>query len=106
MRRNRILSGLAALTLAAWQAGGPALAQVPSAANLENQELDKASTKPLKPGANSFAESQARALLEADGYANVSPLVNDKEGIWHGKAFKNSREVDVSVDYQGHIAAR
>ena len=86
---------------------GPVHAQqTPSAANLENQELDKASTKPPKPGANSFAEGQARARLEAEGYTNVSALVNDKEGIWRGTATKNDRVMDVSVDFQGHVAAK
>ena len=32
------------------------------------------------PGANSFAESQARKLIESKGYENVSPLVNDSQG--------------------------
>lgn len=82
---------------------GLASAQVPSAAQLQNPELEK---NQLKPGANSFAESQARDLLEKQGYSNVSPLMNDKDGIWHGKATKDQKTVDVSVDYRGQIAAK
>lgn len=86
---------------------GPVHAQQrPSAANMENQELDKDSRKPPKPGANSFAEGQARALLEAEGYTNVSALMNGKDGIWRGTATKNDRVLDVSVDFQGRVAAK
>src|ERR1700712_590787 len=53
---------------------------------------------PPAPGANSFAESQAKALIESKGYANVSPLLNDRQGIWHGTATKGQAKVEVSVD--------
>lgn len=108
MRRPTQTSGYPALLVAAVLLGfaGTAQAQQPSAANLENQELDKGSAKPLKPGANSFAEGQARALLEAEGFTNVSALVNDKEGIWRGTATKNDHVMDVSVDFQGRVAAK
>jgi ABC-type phosphate transport system substrate-binding protein len=58
------------------------------------------------PGANSFAESQARKLIESKGYENVSALVNDSQGIWHGTATKGEAKVEVSVDYKGHVNAR
>jgi ABC-type phosphate transport system substrate-binding protein len=63
------------------------------------------STAPI-PGANSFAESQAKKLIESKGYANVSPLVNDSQGIWHGTATKGEAKVEVSVDYKGHVNVR
>ena len=101
MARGQIIAAaIGAAVLLAW----PAVAQVPSAAQLQNPELEKDSK--LKPGANSFAEGQARDLLEKDGYSNVSALMNDKDGIWHGKAVKNQKTFDVSVDYQGQIAAK
>jgi putative membrane protein len=58
------------------------------------------------PGANSFAESQARAAIVAKGFGDVSPLVNDSQGIWRGTARKDNRTFDVSVDYKGHVDAR
>jgi hypothetical protein len=64
-----------------------------------------ASAAPI-PGANSFAESQAKKLIESKGYENVSPLVNDSQGIWHGTATKGQVKVEVSVDYKGHVNAR
>ncbi len=63
-------------------------------------------TPPPVAGANSFAESQAKKLIESKGYENVSPLVNDSQGIWHGTATKGDAKVDVSVDYKGHVNAR
>jgi putative membrane protein len=98
MRHQIIAVAIGAAALLA----GPVAAQVPSAAQLQNPELEKN----LKPGANSFMESQARELLEQQGYSNVSSMMNDKNGIWHGKAIKNDKTFDVSVDYQGKIAAK
>lgn len=100
MQRRLTMAVLVALAAGL---AGPVAGQVPSAAQLQNPELE---TKKLKPGANSFAESQARQLLQDSGYADVSPLVNDKDGIWHGTATKDQKQVEVSVDYQGRIAAK
>jgi hypothetical protein len=57
-------------------------------------------------GANSFAESQARSLVESQGYSDVSALVNDKDGVWRGTAKKAGTKVGISVDYKGHVTAR
>jgi len=62
------------------------------------------SAAPL-PGANSFAEPQARRLIESQGFSEVSPLVNDKQGIWHGTAKSGTGKVQVSVDYKGNVSA-
>jgi len=82
--------------------------QPPSAIKLENPELGKKSDEPtgLVPGANSFAEGQARALIESKGYDNVSALVNDSKGIWRGTATKGQAKVHVSVDYKGNVDAK
>ena len=80
--------------------------QVPSAIKLENSELGAKEPGGLVPGANSFAESQAKALIEAKGYDNVSALMNDSKGIWHGTATKGHAKVHVSVDYKGNIDAQ
>jgi len=60
----------------------------------------------LTPGANSFMESQARAAIAAKGFGDISPLVNDEQGIWRGTATRNGQTVHVSVDYKGHVDAR
>ncbi len=97
--RNTVL---AVATLALVGLVSPALAEDTSPLPPRDAESQ---TNQLKQGANSFAESQARDLLVQQGYSNVSPLVNDKNGIWHGKAIKDRKAVDVSVDYQGRVAA-
>jgi hypothetical protein len=81
-------------------------AHVPSAIKLENPELGAKEPAGLVPGANSFAEGQAKALIESKGYDNVSALVNDRQGIWHGTATKGQAKVHVSVDYKGNVDAK
>jgi hypothetical protein len=54
-------------------------------------------------GANSFTEGQAKSRIEAAGFADVSGLVKDKDGIWRGKASKAGATVTVSLDYQGNV---
>jgi hypothetical protein len=56
-------------------------------------------------GANSFTEGQAKSRIEAAGYTDVSGLMKDKDGIWHGKGSKAGKMVTVSLDYQGNITA-
>jgi hypothetical protein len=57
-------------------------------------------------GANSFTEGQAKSRIEANGYANVSELRKDDQGVWRGKAMKDGNSVNVSIDFQGNITAR
>jgi hypothetical protein len=54
-------------------------------------------------GANSFTEGQAKSRIEAAGYTDVSGLMKDKDGVWHGKASKAGTMLTVSLDYQGNI---
>jgi hypothetical protein len=84
----------------------PAPAHMPSAIELESPEAAAKEPSGLTPGANSFAEGQAKALIESKGYDNVSALVNDSQGIWHGTATKGQARVHVSVDYKGHVDAK
>jgi hypothetical protein len=56
-------------------------------------------------GANSFTEGQAKSRIEAAGYTDVSGLMKDKDGIWHGKGSKAGKMATVSLDYQGNITA-
>ena len=54
-------------------------------------------------GANSFTESQAKSRIETNGFANVSGLAKNSQGVWRGKAMKGGQSVDVSVDFQGNV---
>jgi hypothetical protein len=56
-------------------------------------------------GANSFTEGQARSRIEAAGYANVSDLRKDDQGVWRGQAIRNGTRSDVALDYQGNVVA-
>ena len=57
-------------------------------------------------GANSFTEGQAKSRIESNGYSNVSELKKDDSGIWRGKAMKDGKAVNVTLDFQGNISAR
>jgi hypothetical protein len=71
-------------------------------------------TKPNSPpnpgapvaGANSFTEGQAKSRFESNGYANVSGLQKDSQGVWRGKAMKDGKNVTVSLDFQGNVTAQ
>jgi hypothetical protein len=96
--RIGMLSGLAVASLLATLAGAAAQQKAPA------DPAADAGHAP-EPGANSFVESQARDLLTAKGFTDVSPLVNDRQGIWRGTAKKDGSPVTVSVDYKGHVSA-
>ena len=57
-------------------------------------------------GANSFTEGQAKSRIESNGYANVSELRKDDQGVWRGKAMKDGKSVSVGLDFQGNVTAQ
>jgi len=57
------------------------------------------------PGANSFTEGQAKARIESRGFAGVTGLSKDTNGLWRGKAMKDGKAVNVTLDYQGNVTA-
>jgi opacity protein-like surface antigen len=57
-------------------------------------------------GANSFTEGQAKSRIEESGYQNVSELKKDDNGVWRGKAMKDGKSVNVSLDFQGNVIPR
>ena len=58
------------------------------------------------PGSNSFTEAQARGQIENAGYTNVAGLTKGADGMWAGKAMKDGKTMDVSVDFKGAVAAK
>jgi hypothetical protein len=54
-------------------------------------------------GRNSFTEGEAQSRIEKMGFSNVSNLKKDDNGVWRGRAMKDGKTVDVSVDYQGNV---
>jgi hypothetical protein len=104
MKRSLLLAAAAALFLA-----GPAMAQNPPARsepgnNAINSPDQKNSNAPVA-GANSFTEGQAKSRIEEAGYAAVSGLKKDDNGVWRGKATKGGATTDVSIDFQGNVNA-
>lgn len=102
--RNTLLIGAAL----AFVASG-ALAQTPpakdgpqnSAVNSQNSS-NRMVDAPVK-GRNSYTEGEAKSRIEKMGFANVSDLKKDDNGVWRGRATKNGRQVDISLDYQGNV---
>ena len=57
-------------------------------------------------GRNSFTEGQAKSRIESQGFASVSDLRKDDQGVWRGKAMKDGKSVSVSLDFQGNVTAQ
>jgi hypothetical protein len=54
-------------------------------------------------GANSFTEDQAQTRIANAGYSQVNGLKKDDNGVWRGTAMRNGRQVNVWLDYAGHV---
>jgi len=54
-------------------------------------------------GHNSFTEGEAKSRIEKMGFSNVTNLKKDDNGVWRGRAIKDGKTVDISVDYQGNV---
>jgi hypothetical protein len=93
---------------AALLASPSALAQPANRANTPAVTTPNTPPNPGAPvsGASSFTEGQAKSRIEASGYANVSELRKDDQGVWRGKAMKDGKSVNVSIDFQGNITAQ
>ena len=76
----------------------------PSYSAIEPFEFPGPENRTRLPGSASLDEDQAKLLIEAKGYSNVSKLEKDNRGIWRGKAtMKDGRSVDVTLDLEGNI---
>ena len=69
-----------------------------NSSNSSNRQVDA----PVA-GRNSFTEGEAKSRIEKMGFSDVSNLKKDDNGVWRGRAMKDGRTVDVSVDYQGNV---
>ena len=102
------LLGMAAIAL--MLSAGGAHAQNPPANNGPNNNAinRKNGNNPGAPvaGANSFTEGQAKSRIEAKGFTDVSSLKKDSQGIWRGKAMKDGKPVEVSLDFEGNVVAQ
>ena len=102
MKRTAII-----MTVAAMVAAGPALAQNQPAQSGPNNNAVNSSGQNNSPapvaGRNSFTEGQAKSKIEEAGFSNVSALQKDQDGVWRGKAKKDGKDTEVSLDFQGNV---
>ena len=59
--------------------------------------------QPPVAGANSFTENQAKDRIEKAGYAEVTGLKKDDQGIWRATAKQADKQVNVALDFQGNV---
>ncbi|MDP2357035.1 MAG: PepSY domain-containing protein [Beijerinckiaceae bacterium] len=98
------LAAICAGTVATAQTASPPANPNPSTPAISN--TDRNNPGAPAAGANSFTEGQAKSRIESAGYANVTGLVKDENGVWRGKGSKGGKAMDVSLDYQGNIVAK
>jgi hypothetical protein len=70
------------------------------------KHMDVKATKTPAQGANSFTEAQARSRISKAGYAHVSELKKDDDGLWQGMAMKNGKSFRIALDYKGDVSAK
>ena len=56
-------------------------------------------------GENKISESQARKLVEDNGFAAVSTLSLDTAGVWRGTATRGGEQHKIAVDLRGNVVA-
>ncbi len=76
-----------------------------AAAGNNNQAVATTAANASMPakGKNSFTMNQARIRIQARGFAQVTNLRKDNDGVWRGKGQKNGVPADVWVDYKGNV---
>jgi hypothetical protein len=60
---------------------------------------------PVK-GANSFTMAQAQDRALAAGFASVTGLKKDDNGVWRGTAKDGEKTVSIAIDYKGNVVAK
>ena len=96
-----ILAVLASSVMA--QTQNPPAQDSPQNSAINTQDSSNRQVNAPVAGANSFTEGQAKSRIENMGFANVTDLKQDDNGVWRGRAMKSGQTVDVSVDYQGNV---
>lgn len=78
---------------------------VAGAAGDRNQAVTTTSANAPQParGHNSFSMGEARRRITRNGYATVSDLKKDNNGVWRGTATKDGASVGVWLDYKGNV---
>jgi hypothetical protein len=78
--------------------------QIPPQTRPDNPAVNTTGTS--GSGGNTLSEVDAKWLIEENGFSHVSELRKDQSVMWRGKATKDGKSVDVSLDSQGNVIAR
>ena len=97
---------LVAVAAAALISTGAAAQEHQSSHNPAMKNPAPARTVAPARGRNSFTESQAQGRIAKAGFAQVSRLTKDGNGVWQGTAMRNHARVHVALDYKGNVTAR
>ena len=106
MRKSLAIAALLALTAGGAMAQNqnpPALKDGPQNSAINRSDSTNRQVGAPVAGHNSYTEGEAKSRIEKMGFANVSDLKKDDNGVWRGRATKDGKMVDVSVDYQGNV---
>src|SRR3954468_6988131 len=86
-----ILAVLASSSMA--QTQNPPAQDSPQNSAINSQDSSNRQVNAPVAGANSFTESQAKSRIENMGFANVTDLKKDDNGVWRGRAMKGGQMV-------------
>lgn len=105
MRNQLIIGAVVALIAggAMAQTPNPPAANGPQNSAINSPDSSNRQVNTPVAGRNSFTEGEAKSRIEKMGFSNVSDLKKDDNGVWRGRAMKDGRTVDLSVDYQGNV---
>ncbi len=73
---------------------------------LAQTSTQKSEDKAPVAGANSFTEGQAKSRIESAGFAQVTNLRKDDQGIWRANAMRDGKQVSVSLDFRGNVVSQ
>ncbi|TMJ88784.1 MAG: PepSY domain-containing protein [Alphaproteobacteria bacterium] len=105
MRNSLIVAAVLALvaTGAVAQNQNPPANNAPQNSAINSSDSSNRQATAPVAGRNSFTEAEAKSRIEKMGFSNVSNLKKDDNGVWRGRATKDGKTVDVSLDYQGNV---
>lgn len=104
--RKQFVAIIAAGALASGAFTTGAFAQATSSHNPAVKDSTVRTTAVAAKGSNSFTEAQARGRLAKAGFAGVSKLTKDGNGVWRGTATKGGAKTAVALDYKGNVTTR
>jgi hypothetical protein len=105
MRNSFIVAAVLAFaaTGAVAQSQNPPANNAPQNSAINSSDSSNRQVTAPVSGRNSFTEGEAKSRIEKMGFSNVSNLKKDDNGVWRGRATKDGKTVDVSLDYQGNV---